>query len=64
MYWMTKLDTLSQTNPAMCPNVNCTRKYFGIERKKILKRHLKYECGVPNSFDVPCVIRILLKNIH
>lgn len=50
LYWIAKLDALSQSNPAMCPNVNCMRKYNGMQRKKLLKRHLMYECGVPKQF--------------
>lgn len=47
---MTKLDAISILNPAICPNINCMRKYKGMHRKKLLKRHLMYECGVPRQF--------------
>lgn len=37
-------------DPAVCPNL-CGRKYSGKFRKPNLKRHLKYECGVPRRFQ-------------
>lgn len=49
-YWITRLDDISKLNPAVCPNINCMRQYKGEQRKKLLKRHLIYECGVPKQF--------------
>lgn len=50
MCWIKQLDALAKSDPAKCPNVNCMRKYNGMQRKKLLKRHLMYECGVPKQF--------------
>lgn len=48
--WLSQLNELSVTDPAICPNM-CGRKYRGDKRKYHLKRHLTNECGVPKKFQ-------------
>jgi len=48
-YWLANLDFFAKDDPAKCPK-NCGRSYKGIHRKKVLRRHLVYECGVERKF--------------
>ncbi|VVC28706.1 Zinc finger C2H2-type [Cinara cedri] len=48
-YWLANLDFLAKEDPAKCPK-NCGRSYKGTHRKKVLRRHLVYECGVERKF--------------
>lgn len=41
---------MAQTYRIHCPN-NCGRSYKGAYRKKNLKRHLLFECGVEPQFQ-------------
>lgn len=47
--WLNKLDWLTRLDPAHCPN-NCGRIYKGLYRKRHLRQHLVYECGVEPKF--------------
>lgn len=40
---------ITKTYLVYCPN-NCGHSYTGIQCKKNLKRHLKFECGVEPQF--------------
>lgn len=46
--WLTQLDGLAQLDPAYCPN--CAKMYKGPYRKRHLRQHLVYECGVVPKF--------------
>lgn len=46
--WLTQLDELAQLDPAYCPN--CDKMYNGQYRKRHLRQHLVYECGVLPKF--------------
>ncbi|KAL5234361.1 hypothetical protein ACI65C_001771, partial [Semiaphis heraclei] len=46
------LDWCATPDPAICPN-GCGHFYRGINRKKLLRRHMVYECGVPSKFKCP-----------
>lgn len=48
-YWLANLDVFAKNDPAKCPK-NCGRSYKGTHRKKVLRRHLVYECGVERKF--------------
>lgn len=43
------LNEACENNPAFCPN-GCGRSYKGSERKKSLKKHMIYTCGVNPQF--------------
>lgn len=48
--WLDQLNWITETDPAGCPN-NCGRMYKGPYRKRHLRQHLVYECGVPPKFQ-------------
>lgn len=45
-----QLDWITTFDPVSCPN-NCGRTYKGLFRKRHLKQHLIYECGVEPKFQ-------------
>lgn len=50
------------SDQAVCPN-NCGHSYKGINRKKLLRRHMVYECGTPSKFGCPiCMKRFTRKS--
>ncbi|XP_025421375.1 zinc finger and BTB domain-containing protein 45-like [Sipha flava] len=56
------LDWCSMPDPAICPN-SCGHFYKGINRKKLLRRHMVYECGTPSKFECPiCTKRFTRKS--
>lgn len=48
-YWLENLNLIAKDDPVKCPK-NCGRSYTGTHRKKVLRRHLVYECGVERKF--------------
>lgn len=48
--WLNQLDWISSTDPANCPK-NCGKMYKGPYRKRHLRQHLVYECGVLPKFQ-------------
>lgn len=47
------LKEATKSDPAFCPN-GCGRSYKGQERKKSLRQHMIYACGVSQQFQ--CLI--------
>lgn len=45
-------DTIDNIHRLPCPN-DCGHSYTGTYRKKNLKRHLMFECGVEPQFQCP-----------
>lgn len=61
--WLSQLNDLSVTDPAICPNM-CGRKYGGEKRKYNLKRHLTNECGVPKKFQCHMCFKRFTQNYN
>jgi len=47
------LNKASKNDPAICPN-GCGHEYRGVDRKRNLKKHIIYACGVNPQFQ--CII--------
>lgn len=61
--WLSQLNELSVTDPAICPNM-CGRRYRGEKRKYHLKRHLTNECGVPKQFQCHMCFKRFAQNYN
>jgi len=56
------LERCAMSDPAICPS-GCGHFYKGINRKKLLRRHMVYECGTPSKFKCPiCTKRFTRKS--
>lgn len=69
--WL-NLKLIAHADPVMCPN-GCGKNYAGPTRKKCLKEHLMYECGVLPKFECnicfkklyrKCSLKVHLISVH
>jgi len=59
--WLTQLNWITQLDPARCPN-QCGKLYNGPYRKRHLRQHLVYECGVIPKFQCKICFKRFARN--